>query len=293
MVSELSSFEGISMFYIHFLFTLKPYTITEETLAIEMSDAWIMFLGTSAGVPSKGRGLPSILMQYRGKYLLFDAGEGVQLSLFRYGIGASKIDAILITHLHGDHVFGLPGLIQTMGMESRIKPLLIISPPQLKEFLEISFRTTSFSPGFNIEVLEPSRIEINNYITVTPFATCHGEVPSYGYLVEGMATGGGKRFSLAYTGDTSPCDKYRESVKGAEVLIHDSTFSGDLGEEAIAFGHSTSIQAAILAKEIGAKVLFLFHISNRYSDDLYALEKEARRFFPMSYVARDGTKFYL
>ncbi|MGB9725940.1 MAG: ribonuclease Z [Fervidicoccaceae archaeon] len=258
-----------------------------------MSDSWMVFLGTSAGVPSKLRGLPSILLQYRGKYLLLDAGEGTQIALSRYGIGSSKIDAILITHLHGDHIFGLPGLIQSMGMSSRKKPLLIISPNGLRDFLEASFKTTDFIPQFDVEIREPERTAIGDYIEIVPFKTCHTSLPSYGYLVLGKTPSGDLRFSLAYTGDTKPCESYVDAIKGSEVLIHDSTFSEELKNEAWSFGHSTSKDAALIAREIGAKVLFLFHISNRYNDDLSLLEREARRFFSEAYAAIDGMKFYL
>jgi len=258
-----------------------------------MSDSWLVFLGTSAGVPNRGRRLPSILLQYRGKYLLLDAGEGAQLALSEYGIGASRIDAVLITHLHGDHIFGLPGLIQTMGMGSRKKPLLIMSPPGLSEFLESSFRITGFSPQFEIQMREPQRIELGSYVEIVPFETCHTASLSFGYLIIGKTGGRGMRFSLAYTGDTRPCESYIEKIRGAEIIVHDSTFSEELREEAWSFGHSTAGDAARIAKEAGAKLLFLFHISNRYSDDVEALEMEARRIFPTTYAARDGMKFYL
>lgn len=258
-----------------------------------MSDSWMIFLGTSAGVPNKGRMLPAILLQYRGKYILLDAGEGAQIALSKYGMGASKIDAILVSHMHGDHIFGLPGLIQTMGMGSRKKPLIIMSPSGLKDFLDASFNVTDFSPQFEIKISEPERVEIGDYIEIIPFKTCHTASSSYGYMILGKASGGTARFSLAYTGDTKPCKDYIEKIKGIEILIHDSTFSEELKEEAWSFGHSTSKDAALVAKEVGAKILFLFHVSNRYSENLFLLEKEARRFFLNTYVALDGMKFYL
>ncbi|MEM0021749.1 MAG: ribonuclease Z [Fervidicoccaceae archaeon] len=258
-----------------------------------MSDAWLIFLGTAAGVPSGGSGMPGILLQYRGKYILLDAGEGTQISLSRLGIGSAKIDAILVSHLHGDHIFGLPGLIQTMSMESRTRPLLVISPAEIRSFLDASFRITSFTPSFEIKVEEPSRLSIGDAIDVVPFRTCHTISPSFGYLLVGKSHGGKVRFSLAYTGDTMPCDSYRDAIRGAEILIHDSTFSEEVGAEAWNYGHSTSRDAALLARDIGARILFLFHISSRYSSDPLVLEREARRIFPMSFLAKDGMKFYL
>lgn len=260
-----------------------------------MSEAWILFLGTSAGFPGKGRALPSILVQYRGKYLLLDAGEGAQISLLKYGIGPSKIDAIFITHSHGDHIFGLPGLIQSMGMSSRSKPLKIIAPKSVKKFVEVSMDVTGYKSIFPIEVIEPCQIDIDSYITVSPFKTCHGEIESFGYMIKAYKTGKDRqiRFSLAYTGDTGPCESLFNSLTGAEVIIHDSTFDSTMKKEANEYGHSTNYDAAFIARKVNAKLLILFHVSNRYNEDRVSLQKEARKLFVNTYLAEDGMKFFI
>jgi ribonuclease Z len=261
-----------------------------------LSEAWILFLGTAAGTPSKKRGLPSILLQYRGKYILLDIGEGSQRSLIKNGIGVNRIDHILISHLHGDHIFGLPGIIQTMSMEGRERKLSIISPEGIEKILNAASQITSYQLEFPIEIIKPEgEISLEQYISVYPFKTCHTNIESFGYIIKAFSTGKEKkeRFSLAYTGDTAPCEELIEKIKGADVLIHDSTFDSSMVEKAIAFGHSTSSIAAKVAKMAGVKSLILFHISNRYNDKSEMILDNALKIFKNTFLAEDGMKFYI
>jgi len=85
----------------------------------------VTFLGTGAGTPGKDRYLPAILIEDGQRRVLLDSGEGVQYRLLEVGISPLKITHIFITHLHGDHVFGLPGLLATMAMLGRKDDLII------------------------------------------------------------------------------------------------------------------------------------------------------------------------
>ncbi len=260
-----------------------------------MSEAWILFLGTSSGIPTPERGLPSILLHYQGKYILMDVGEGTQITLIKHGIGPGRIDYILITHMHGDHIFGLPGLLETMGMNARSTPLKIIGPRELKEFVKAAFRLTEFDPEYPIEFYEPTEEITDDIIKIKGFPTCHADIQSYGYRITGYKKkkeGLKERFSLAYTGDTRPCDSYLKEIMNVDILIHDATFSEDRKEEANLFGHSTSKDAARMALRAHAKILFLFHQSSRYRGEKDLLIREAREIFPESYEAVDGMKFY-
>ena len=100
-----------------------------------MQDLRIVFLGTSAGTPSRERNVASVAMVADGRVLLFDCGEATQHQLMRAPVRSGAIDAIFITHLHGDHLFGLPGLLATLGMHGRSTPLTVYGPAGLHAYL--------------------------------------------------------------------------------------------------------------------------------------------------------------
>ena len=264
-----------------------------------MSDAWLLFLGTSSGTPTKGAWLPSILLYYQGVYVLLDCGEGTQIRLIENSIGPARIDLIAVTHAHGDHIFGLPGLLQSMGMSSRTKSLLIKGSEDVRYFIEASFKATRYEPPFEILFESPlvkTVVQEKPHITIQGFKTCHGEIESYGYVIEAFKKtreGMKRRFKIAYTGDTAPCRDYIEYLKGADVLIHDATFEEGMEKEAREYGHSTAKDAALVAREAEAKMLVLFHKSTRYKGKPGLLERQARRIFPCTYEAHDGMRLLI
>lgn len=93
-------------------------------------------LGTASAVPTRTRHLSSAVLVHGRATLLFDCGEGAQLRMLQAGISHTKVDAIFITHLHGDHYFGMLGLLSTMAMLHRKAPLTIVSPSELEGILE-------------------------------------------------------------------------------------------------------------------------------------------------------------
>ncbi len=103
-----------------------------------MAKLSITFLGTSSAAPTKDRGLPAIALKREGEIILMDCGEGVQRQVLALGIGLGKDMTILVTHLHGDHVTGLLGLLQTMSLAQRRKPLDIVGPPKLLKWLKVT-----------------------------------------------------------------------------------------------------------------------------------------------------------
>jgi len=124
---------------------------------IESLSLRIVFLGTAASVPTNDRSLPSIVVQREGDIIMFDCGEGTQRQMIKAKIGLNRNMVIFITHMHGDHVLGLPGVIQTMSLFGRDKPLKIYGPPGIRDFLESTFRTVKFWLGFPVEVFEVER----------------------------------------------------------------------------------------------------------------------------------------
>jgi len=114
----------------------------------------VIFLGTAASVPTTSRALPSVAIKREGELILLDCGEGAQRQMIRAKIGFNRETRILITHMHGDHVLGLPGILQTMSLLGRDKPLEVYGPPGIRAFIEAIIRTVRFALSFEVEVYE-------------------------------------------------------------------------------------------------------------------------------------------
>ncbi|MBS7616955.1 ribonuclease Z [Candidatus Bathyarchaeota archaeon] len=114
----------------------------------------VIFLGTAGSIPTPKRGLPSILIKREGEQIMFDCGEGVQRQMIMSGAGFHKKMKIFITHMHGDHVLGLPGLVQTMALLDREKKLEVYGPPGILKFMEAISETVQFSLTFPLEIHE-------------------------------------------------------------------------------------------------------------------------------------------
>ncbi len=112
----------------------------------------LVFLGTSAAQPSKDRGLSCLCLEREGEVLMFDAGEGAQVPFLKSGLGWNKKMKVFITHLHGDHCVGLLGLLQTMTMQGRTKPLEIYGPGGIEEFVAANVRVLNFGLSFPVMI---------------------------------------------------------------------------------------------------------------------------------------------
>ncbi|MHA1462130.1 MAG: ribonuclease Z [Candidatus Heimdallarchaeota archaeon] len=117
-----------------------------------MTTIRIVFLGTSASVPQKNRFLSGLAMQReKGEVLLFDCGEGTQYQIMKYKVNFQKITKIFLSHLHGDHIYGIFGLLNTMKLAERRSPLKIFGPPGTKQFLE-NFFGEKLENGFGYHI---------------------------------------------------------------------------------------------------------------------------------------------
>ncbi|XES78320.1 MAG: ribonuclease Z [Candidatus Bathyarchaeia archaeon] len=146
----------------------------------------VVFLGTSAAVPTAKRSLPAVLLQRGNEQLLFDCGEAVQRQMITAKTGLHKGMHIFITHLHGDHVLGLPGLLQTMALMNRQKPVDVYGPVGLARFLECTRETLQFQLTFEVTVheFEGSGVVCDQEeYTVSATPTNHSMV-SFGYAFE-------------------------------------------------------------------------------------------------------------
>jgi len=114
----------------------------------------IVLLGTSSAVPTLTRGLSSTALIRNGDVFLFDCGEGTQLQLMRSGVKRSRIHSIFIGHLHGDHLYGIAGLLSTLHLDGRETPMNVFGPEGLRIFLNAAFRTSDLQFTFNLNVRE-------------------------------------------------------------------------------------------------------------------------------------------
>ncbi|MCX8161685.1 MAG: ribonuclease Z [Candidatus Bathyarchaeota archaeon] len=292
----------------------------------------IVFLGTSAGMPTLNRNLPGILLEWDSDLILFDCGEGIQLRFMEYGIGAGRPLRIFVSHMHGDHVLGLPGLLQTFSLLDRKTPVEVYGPSKLEEYIHCIRSTIGLNPTYDLKIfrVDDGRCYDFESYRILCRRVQHGS-ESYGYRFEekdrpgvfytdkaialGIPRGplwkrlqlgesiklddgriiepkdvlGPPRrgFKLAYTGDTIPCRAVEELAEGADILIHEATFTEDLAGKATVEGHTTAAQAAYIASRSSVKLLVLTHISARYVT-VDALVDEAKRIYSNVVVAEDG-----
>ena len=146
----------------------------------------ITLLGTAATMPLPDRALTTAVAECVGHSLLFDCGEGTQAAARRAGVNLMKLDAICLTHYHGDHIFGLPGLLQTLGCQGRTKPLVLYGPAGMAEVWPALRALTGPLPyPIRAEAVDTAPIALSAFgwpegAQLTPIPTRH-RVPSRGY----------------------------------------------------------------------------------------------------------------
>lgn len=114
----------------------------------------VIFLGTAGSIPTLKRSLPAILIQREGEQILFDCGESVQRQIMHVKIGFNRLTKVFVSHMHGDHVLGLPGLLQTMALLNRERKLDVYGPPGITSFVKAIKENVQFALTFPVEVYE-------------------------------------------------------------------------------------------------------------------------------------------
>lgn len=146
----------------------------------------VIFLGTAGSVPTPKRSLPAILVQRKGEQLMFDCGEGVQRQMMKAKTGFHKKMKVFVSHMHGDHVLGLPGLLQTMALLDRERKLEVYGPSGIKRFIEAIKETVQFVLTFPVEIHEIEEAgvvcEEEEYTVKTVWA--NHAIPSLAYALE-------------------------------------------------------------------------------------------------------------
>jgi ribonuclease Z len=144
----------------------------------------VTFLGTSGAVPTTQRNPSAVLLRREGERLLFDCGEGTQRQMMRFSTGFS-VDHIFVTHLHGDHVLGIPGLLQTMDFNDRTAPLAVHAPHGTRSRLEQLVSATGNRPSFPLRIDQvgpgDTVLDTEEYV-VEGFETDH-HTESVGYVL--------------------------------------------------------------------------------------------------------------
>ncbi|UWF55723.1 ribonuclease Z [Staphylococcus hyicus] len=155
----------------------------------------ITFFGTSAGLPTKERHTQSIALSlepYDTDVWLFDVGEATQHQILHHSIKLGKVSHIFITHMHGDHVFGLPGVLTSRSFQGgEAKPLTVVGPSGIKDFIEYNMALTHSHLNYPIHIIELNQeIDLTfNQFQVKAYPLNHG-VPCYGFRIEAPSTPG-------------------------------------------------------------------------------------------------------
>ena len=295
------------------------------------------FLGTGAGSPSKQRNVTSValkLLEELNEIWLFDAGEATQHQILHTTNRPRKVTKIFITHLHGDHIFGLPGFLSSRSFQGGNEPLTIYGPVGIKKFvmtaLQVSESRLSYPLKF-VEIDHSQELFNERGFKVTTMSLDH-KIACYGYRIEeadhpgelqvdklrqdnipsgpiyGQLKAGktvklddgrvidGKNYIgkpqpgriIAILGDTRQTPNAVVLAHKADVLVHESTFAKNEAKMAHNYYHSTSLQAAEVAKQAGVKKLLLTHISARYTGKAaYQLAYQVRDVVPDTRVVND------
>jgi len=310
----------------------------------------VIFLGTSSGMPTLKRNVSSIALIFiqKNKLWLWDCGESTQQQIQKTSLKLSKLEKIFISHLHGDHLFGLPGLLASRGlrMGKNQQKIQIFGPEGLDIYLEETLRITKTYIPYEIEIkIIPPNLSVGiiweDEEYIVRYSEVNHNIKTYAYSVEekkdrshflidkarrlNIPSGPiyrtlkegktaqlpngrifqGKDFineirkgrKIVFCGDTTYCENLLHLAKGADLLIHEATFSQKEEDLAKRNFHSTTAIAAKIAKEAQVKQLILTHISPRYSsnDKLTITESdllvEAQNVFPDTILADDFMEY--
>ena len=290
-------------------------------------------LGTASALPTTERYPSAQVLDVRGRLFMIDCGEGAQIRMRKAKVSFLKIEHICLSHIHGDHIFGIFGLLSTMGMLGRSSVLNIYAPKSFRPILD--FFMTHFGEGVKyeinfveLEMAEPSVVYENRTVELLAFPLRHRvetfgfiireKMPPYNVYKEAISRYGltlaeigtlkrGEDVvredcviphkeaaylpyeprSYAYCSDTAPFQELSQWVKGVSLLYHEATYPAEMSEMAEKNFHSTTVDAASLAKEAGVGRLIVGHYSSRFPSVDFYLD-ELREIFPESYLAKDG-----
>lgn len=293
----------------------------------------LTILGSGSALPTSRRYSTAHALNVHERFFLIDCGEGVQVQLRNAKVKFSRLNHIFISHLHGDHTFGLFGLLSSFNLLGRKHDLNLFGPVGLKKIID--FYLENFAEYLDYQIVfHPittrsfNLIHEDKGVEVYSFPLKH-RVPAWGYLfkekekeskvikgkileynlsieeivkikkgadwVSPMGTvvpnseltiPPDKPRSYAFCSDTSYYERIVKWVEGVDLLYHEATFAQNDKKIAKQTGHSTTLEAATIAKKADVKKLVIGHYSNRYKH-LEPLLTEARTVFSETYLAKD------
>lgn len=252
-------------------------------------------LGSGAAVPTMARHCSGQVVNLNGFRMLLDCGENTQTQVRVCHEKMQSLATIFITHLHGDHFFGLPGLLSSMHLCGRTEPVDIFAPAGAKSIMEMLLQVSGSHLAFEMRFHELSHLEgqqpvfENERCRVWAFPLVHS-LPTYGYRIEEKPRGASPVRSYAYCTDTVCTETFLPFIRRVNLLCLESTFDNAFAGIAAEKLHCTAAQAAALALKAEAKALLLTHISARYKSPDHLLA-EARAVFPNTQIAADGERY--
>ena len=294
----------------------------------------LTILGCSSAIPTIDRNPTAQLLNVNERFFLIDCGEGTQVQLRKFQLSFQRINHIFISHLHGDHYFGLIGLISSMHLLGRKKDLHIHAHAELKEIIDLQLLASNtelnyplfFHPIPDIDegiLFEDDNIKVSN-IVLDHSIKCSGfiftekrskrkivksEVEKFHVPYDKMKSlkngadwinGNGevisnekltiknsKPHTYAFCSDTRYDAELVSKIKKVDLLYHETTFKKDLEERAYQTGHSTTLQAAFIARKAEVKNLLIGHYSQRYKD-FEELAQESKEIFNKVLISYSG-----
>ena len=296
----------------------------------------ITVLGSQGAIPKLGKYSSSLLLNISNSYILIDCCEGVQFQLRKNKIKLSKIDIILISHAHGDHYFGLIGLISTLSLIKRKNKLKVFCPTSVLKIIQAHIKFSRMSLNYELDLISlNSQNEKNIYenpsFTIKTFPLKHS-VYTNGFRIEEkrkrrkllldkalqykidkvyfnkltksenvfnsegkeisyleVTNEGPKPKSFAYCSDTAYFKELVNYITDVDLLYCETTFLEKDRDKALRTFHSTTIDAAKLAKKGRVKQLLIGHFSSRY-DDYNDFITEVASIFKNVILSEEGKK---
>ncbi|SDJ36030.1 ribonuclease Z [Nonomuraea maritima] len=288
-----------------------------------MSSRELVVLGTAGAVPTRHRNHNGYLVRWDGQGYLFDPGEGTQRQMALAGLSAHDVHWICVTHFHGDHCLGVPGVVQRIARDKVRHPVRAVFPASGETYWRRLRHATAF---VDTDVIEEHPVAggVAGVGPLTARRLSH-PVDSYGYRLQepdgrrmlpdrlaahgirGAEVGELQRTgsvrgvtldqcsaprpgqSMAFIMDTRLCDAVYELADGVDLLVIESTFLSAESALAKEYGHLTAFEAGAVAAESGARRLVLTHFSERYgfADEPSFFEEVRRSYAGEVLLARD------
>ena len=266
---------------------------------MKVNKAKLTILGCGSAKPTKTTSPSGQLLELHDKSFLLDCGEGVQLTMQKLGVHTGRLYNIFITHLHGDHCFGLLGLLTTLSMLKRTQPMHIYAHPDLQKNLQplLDYHCSDRLYDIVFHPINPRKHEIiytDRTVSVETIPLKHG-VPCCGFLfkethrvrLEDGSFDRKMQKRYAYCTDTMYNEKMIPIIEGVDLLYHESTFLQEMSARSKEVKHSTAADAALIAQKAHVGKLLLGHYSARVEDHSLFL-KEAAPFFANVQLAEEN-----